>query len=104
MYDRISLAELLRRVGYSHVKLPLADFRHKFVMSEMGLWTSRELADYLCYTESTVARMVTDMPHKLPPRVACLGKPRWHPDVVEQWALEQSSEINSRVGRPRAIK
>lgn len=71
-------------------------------MKTGSLWTAADLAVYLCYQESTVARMVSQCPHKLPPRVAGLGKPRWHPEQVEKWALEQSMpEINRRRGRPR---
>lgn len=69
------------------------------------LLTARELARFLAYTESTVKRMVTDEPDKLPPRVGCLGRPRWHPEVVRDWALAQSTgKVNARVGRKRAIK
>lgn len=72
--------------------------------SPSPLWTARELAAYLCYSEGTVARMVSQSPEKLPPRVMGLGKPRWHPDQVEKWVLEQSQpNINRRCGRPRNI-
>lgn len=82
----------------------MAQWRRKVVEPEMGLWTLRELAAYLAYTESTVARMVSHQPDRLPPRVKGLGKPRWHPDVVKQWALDRStSEVNARVGRKREI-
>ena len=76
---------------------------HNRVMDDDKLWTARDLAFFLVYTESAVKRMVTDMPNKLPPRVDGLGKPRWHPDVVKQWAVDQNGEINTRVGRPRNI-
>lgn len=66
------------------------------------LWTARELATYLCYKESTVARMASQCPHKLPPRVAGLGNPRLDPEIVESWVRDQSlPEINRRRGRPR---
>lgn len=74
-------------------------------METDNLWTARELARFLAYTESTIKRMVTHMPQKLPPRVDGLGKPRWHPEVVREWAIAQSmSAVNARVGRKRAIK
>lgn len=68
------------------------------------LWTARELAKFLAYEESTVARMASQCPEKLPPRVRGLGKPRWHPVLVEEWARQQSlPEIQQRRGRPRGI-
>lgn len=71
-------------------------------MSFPQLRTAKELASYLCYEESTVARMVSKCPHKLPPRVAGLGMSRWHPKVVETWVLDQSlPDVNRRRGRPR---
>lgn len=74
-------------------------------MSEDRLWTARELAAYLAYQESTIARLVSQHPDRLPPRVEGLGKPRWHPEVVKQWTLNQShGKINARAGRPRAIR
>jgi predicted DNA-binding transcriptional regulator AlpA len=72
-------------------------------MSEMErLWSCRELAAYLRYSESTIARMVSRHPEKLPPRVASLGRPRWDPEIVRQW-VRDSSRPRAKVGRPRAI-
>ena len=74
-------------------------------MSNEPLWTIRELAQYLNYAESTVARMVSQCPTQLPPRVHGLGKPRWVPRIAEQWSINRSEpEINKRLGRPRYIK
>ena len=74
-------------------------------MDQDKLWTQRDLAAYLAYTESTIARMVSQQPDKLPPRVAGLGKPRWHPEVVKQWAFNQSTGIvRCHTGRPRMVR
>lgn len=64
------------------------------------LWTARELAKYLCYSESTVARLVSQEPHKLPPRVDGLSRPRWVPSVVVDW-VKTSNTAQTRRGRPR---
>lgn len=73
-------------------------------VSAAQLWTARELAAYLRYSEGTIARMVSQCPDKLPPRITGLGKPRWHPHMVEKWVLEQSQpSINRRAGRPRNV-
>lgn len=64
------------------------------------LWTARDLARFLVYSEATVARMVSQAPDKLPPRVAGLGRPRWDPETVRRWVAEQS-QGRSRGGRPR---
>ena len=75
------------------------------MMDTDNLWTARELASFLVYTESTVKRMVTDEPDKLPPRVECLGRPRWHPEIVRKWAFaESTSKENDGPGRKREIK
>ncbi len=66
------------------------------------LWTIDDLAEYLVYSRSTVASMLSRTPDKLPPKVGGLGHPRWDPDAVRQWSLDQSrSKI--RRGRPRKI-
>lgn len=69
------------------------------------LWTARELAAFLRYSENTVARMVTQEPEKLPPRISVLGRPRWLPSVAIRWARENSAPIpaagTTRRGRPR---
>ena len=69
------------------------------------LWTIRELATYLVYTESTIARMASQQSDRLPPRVSGLGKPRWDPEVVKQWTLKQSTgPIGAAIGRPRTVR
>lgn len=70
-------------------------------MEDGDLWTPRELAKFLGYTESTVCRMVSQSPEKLPPRVATLARPRWLPEVAREWARMGSSELYVRRGRPR---
>ena len=67
------------------------------------LWTAADLARFLGYAESTVVRMVTGEPHKLPPRVAPLRKPRWVPSVCRQWVIDNNkpSDGGVKVGRPR---
>ncbi len=70
----------------------------------MSLWSIKELASFLGYKESTVARLVTQAPDKLPPRVLALSRPRWEQSVVEDWAIEQSFRKPAtvqRLGRPR---
>lgn len=79
----------------------MADLPHA---NDDALWTARELAAFLRYSETTVARMVTQEPDKLPPRVAGLGRPRWVPSVAIRWAREHSAPIAAagmRRGRPR---
>jgi predicted DNA-binding transcriptional regulator AlpA len=66
------------------------------------LWTARELASYLGYSESTITRMVSQSPDKLPPRVAGLERPRWVPAIAQSWVREQSAP-RSRLGRPRRV-
>lgn len=73
-------------------------------MDEEVLWTPRELAKFLGYTESTVCRMVSQYPEKLPPRVAALGRPRWLPEVAREWARVNSEGPIGRGGRPRDIR
>ena len=74
-------------------------------MDQDKLWTQRELAAYLAYTESTIARVVSQQPDRLPPRVSGLGKPRWHPEVVKHWTLKQSTgRIDGTIGRPRTVR
>ena len=68
------------------------------------LWTPRELAKFLGYTESTICRMVSQCPDRLPPRVATLGRPRWLPAVVREWAMVNSDQPLGRRGRPRSIQ
>ena len=64
------------------------------------LWTIRELAAYMRYAETTLAKMVSTEPEKLPPRIALLGRPRWDPVTVRQWAAQQSG-LKRKPGRPR---
>lgn len=66
------------------------------------LWTARELASYLGYSESTITRMVSQAPEKLPPRVAALARPRWIPSVAHAWAQENTKPAR-RTGRPRSV-
>jgi len=70
------------------------------------LWTSRELAKFMGYSESTVTRMVSQEPDKLPPRVASMARPRWVPSICRKWAIENSGRSVARRqvgGRPRQI-
>lgn len=69
------------------------------------LWTAADLAHFLGYAESTVVRMVTGEPHKLPPRVTVLRKPRWIPSVCRQWVTENNKPVGGgvKVGRPRKV-
>lgn len=67
-----------------------------------GTWGPAELAAWLGYAERTVKRMVSEEPHKLPPRIRATHKPRWLPEVVYEWAREQSRPIGKvKMGRPR---
>ncbi|PTB29693.1 hypothetical protein C9I56_06980 [Paraburkholderia caribensis] len=66
------------------------------------LWTFRELANYLGYAPTTIQSMVTQKADRLPPRVECLGRPRWVPSVVRAWVVEQSTRPKPATrGRPR---
>jgi predicted DNA-binding transcriptional regulator AlpA len=73
-------------------------------MDDDNLWTPRELAKFLGYTESTICRMVSQNPEKLPPRVAALARPRWLPEVAREWARASSDVPIGRGGRPRNIR
>lgn len=70
-----------------------------------GLWGPAEVARFLGYKESTVTRMVSSDPQKLPPRVAAVTKPRWVPELCREWAMKQSrpAEAKVRQGRPRKV-
>lgn len=72
------------------------------------LWTARELAAFLGYSESTVTRMVSQEPEKLPPRVSTLCRPRWLPSAALAWVKENTGPIaiggRRRGGRPRATQ
>lgn len=70
-------------------------------MENDRLWTARELAKFLGYSESTVARLVSQEPHKLPPRVDNLSRPRWLPSAVLEWAKGSTTSSAVRRGRPR---
>lgn len=75
-------------------------------MSEAeGLWGPAQVAAFLGYAESTVARMVTTHPEKLPPRVQAVTRPRWVPEVCRAWAEAHSKPTEAaapkRGGRPR---
>lgn len=70
-----------------------------------ALWTPADLARFLGYAESTVIRMASAEPDRLPPRVAAMHKPRWLPSVAHQWAAQQSGvtapQERRKPGRPR---
>ena len=72
-----------------------------------GLWTPADLARFIGYRESTVVRMASQEPRKLPPRVPHLRKARWAPEVVRAWARDSSLASVApaaqpvRRGRPR---
>ncbi len=65
------------------------------------LWTPAELAKFLGYKESTVARMASEEPQKLPPR-APTSRPRWLPEVCREWAAGGPRRAPKR-GRPRKV-
>jgi predicted DNA-binding transcriptional regulator AlpA len=67
-----------------------------------SLWTPEQLAAFLGYSETTVTRMVSSAPDRLPPRVAGLGRPRWLPSVVLAWCAAQSRAA-PKGGRPRKV-
>lgn len=73
-------------------------------MDETKLWTSRELARFLGYSESTICRMVSQQPEKLPPRVTTLARPRWAAEVVHEWVKTNSGSKSQRNGRPRIVR
>ena len=73
-------------------------------MENDNLWTARELAKFLAYSESTIARMISQCPDRLPPRVASLGRPRWLPEVAREWARINSETVVRRTGRPRNLR
>lgn len=76
-----------------------------FAVTDDRLWTAKELATFLCYSESTVTRMVSQEPEKLPPRVGALGRPRWLPSAALQWVKDNTGKIRAdgkrATGRPR---
>lgn len=78
--------------------------KERAVNEDEGLWTPRELAKFLSYSETTICRMVSQCPEKLPPRVAALARPRWLPEVAREWAKESSDLPIGRGGRPRRIR
>lgn len=65
-----------------------------------NLWDCERLADYLGYTTATVKAMASRSPDRLPPR-APGWKKRWHPAVVQTWALN-AQRAPRKKGRPRA--
>lgn len=73
-------------------------------MEDDNLWTPRDLARFLGYSESTISRMVSEFPEKLPPRVSALARPRWVPEVVREWALAHSNIAKIRNGRRRNFR
>lgn len=74
------------------------------MMEDDRLWTPRELSKFLGYSESTICRMVSQCPEKLPPRIAALARPRWLPEVAREWARVSSDPPIQRGGRPRHIR
>lgn len=71
--------------------------------TDAQLWTARELAKFLGYSESTITRMVSQEPDKLPPRVAALARPRWLPSAAHEWVRSHTGRAaqQRRLGRPR---
>ena len=78
----------------------------KPVADDGRLRTTHELAAFMRYSESTVNRMVSQCPDRLPPRVATMYKPRWLPETVYQWARQSVTTQTglTRRGRPQGIK
>ena len=72
-------------------------------LDEDRLWTAADLARFLGYAESTVTRMANAEPHKLPPRVPVLFKPRWVPRVCREWVMAKGVSVDQprKRGRPR---
>jgi hypothetical protein len=70
------------------------------------LWGPDQLAAFLGYSVKTVIRMASGEPHKLPPRVSGLSKPRWVPELCRQWVVNRSlptAATGPRRGRPRNV-
>jgi predicted DNA-binding transcriptional regulator AlpA len=68
------------------------------------LWTPRELAKFLGYSESTICRLVSQYSEGLPPRVTALPRPRWLPEVARERARTNSNPPIARIGRPRNVR
>lgn len=70
-------------------------------------WGPAELARYLGYAESTVIRMASCEPEKLPPRISGMPRhPRWVPEVCRSWAIKRSDraeQVKKPRGRPRKV-
>lgn len=60
------------------------------------LWTPKELAGFLGYSESTVTRMASQEPHRLPPRVAGMRRFRWVPQVCRDWAITETLRFQAQ--------
>ncbi|PQM26754.1 hypothetical protein CVO77_17290 [Sphingopyxis lindanitolerans] len=71
------------------------------IVDDDKLWTARELAKFLGYSETTVCRLVSQCPAKLPPRVATLPRARWVPEIAREWAINNSYPGKRCGGRPR---
>lgn len=71
-------------------------------MEDDRLWTARELAKFLGYSETTISRMVSQSPEKLPPRVEGLSRPRWLPSAALDWVKTRAAPSTPTRGRPRA--
>lgn len=71
------------------------------------LWTAADLAKYLGYSETTVTRMASSHPDRLPPRVPT-SLLRWVPDVCRKWAMGSAASPpppapKRKPGRPRKV-
>lgn len=72
-------------------------------MTDDKLWTARELARFLGYSETTIARMVSQAPEKLPPRIEGLSRPRWLPSAAMEWIKGRVGvTTTTQRGRPRS--
>jgi hypothetical protein len=64
------------------------------------LWTPKDLATFLRISPDTVRQYSSRHPEKLPPRVAQMTAPRWHPQTVHDWCMG-TAPVKSKGGRPR---
>ncbi|CAK7193117.1 hypothetical protein COMNV_01330 [Commensalibacter sp. Nvir] len=63
-----------------------------------------ELSHILPYKISTIKRLITQEPHKLPPRIATMGRPAWYLPAIKTWLANRSHELRvPRKGRPRKL-
>ena len=54
------------------------------------LYTAKDLAAILRYTESSVYNMASTRPHSLPPALRIGKSLRWHSDIVKAWLREKA--------------